>query len=167
MLGSDWQVKNFGKGGRTLLNHGDHPYQKEKVLTDALAFNPTVVTIMLGTNDTKPQNWAFKDEFIADYKALIAKFKSLPSHPHIFICLPPIVREKGSYGIVESGVDAEIPMIQQIAKEEGVDVIDIHATLVGHENVLHDNVHPNAEGHTLIAKTIYKAITGSDYSPRP
>ena len=34
---------------------------------------------MLGTNDSKPQNWQYRLEFMSDLKALINKFKYLPS----------------------------------------------------------------------------------------
>ena len=51
-------------------------------------FDPDIAIIMLGTNDAKPQNWKFKDEFIADYAALIAELRSLPTHPLIMVCLP-------------------------------------------------------------------------------
>ena len=42
-------MRNFGVGGTTLLKHGDAPYWKQKALQDALAFNPDVVVIKLGT----------------------------------------------------------------------------------------------------------------------
>jgi lysophospholipase L1-like esterase len=164
MLGTNWKVKGFGSSGRTLLNSGDYPYQKEKIFQDALAFNPNVVTIMLGTNDTKPQNWKNKNNFVADYKDLIEKFKALPSHPHIYICYPPHVPGVGNYGINEAGVKQEIPMIDQIAADEGVDVIDMHQALIGHDTLLPDRVHPNKDGANLLAKTIYKALIGSDYT---
>ncbi len=33
---------------------------------------------MLGTNDTKPQNWKRRNEFIADDKDLLGQFAELP-----------------------------------------------------------------------------------------
>src|SRR5438552_964968 len=62
LLGDKYEVKNFGVSGTTLLKHGDHPYWNTKQFTDATQFDPNVVTIKLGTNDTKPQNMKFKDE---------------------------------------------------------------------------------------------------------
>ena len=50
MLGEAYWVKNFGVSARTLLNKGDHPYMNEKAYQDALAFNPNIVVIKLGTN---------------------------------------------------------------------------------------------------------------------
>ena len=59
MLGKDYYVKNFGVGARTMLNKGDHPYMKELAWKDALAFNPNIVVIKLGTNDSKDMNWKY------------------------------------------------------------------------------------------------------------
>jgi lysophospholipase L1-like esterase len=56
MLGRGWEVKNFGISGRTLLKKGDYPYRNEQAFSDAKNFNPDVVIIKLGTNDTKPWN---------------------------------------------------------------------------------------------------------------
>jgi len=56
LLGEKWKVGNFGVSGRTLLRKGDSSYWNERALLNAQDFKPDVVIIMLGTNDTKPQN---------------------------------------------------------------------------------------------------------------
>ena len=164
MLESGFAVKAFAVSGRTLLNSGDYPYQKEKAFKDALASNPNIVTIALGTNDTKPQNWAHQDQFVADYKNLIEKFKALPSHPHIYICYPPFVAGNGKYGITEQNVLLEMPMIDSVAKDEGVEIIDLQSPLKDQPALLPDTVHPNPIGATLLAKAIYKALKGIDFT---
>ena len=63
LLGDGYEVKNFGINGRTMLKHGDFPYWASDAYRDAQAFNPNIVVIYLGGNDSKPQNWKFKDEF--------------------------------------------------------------------------------------------------------
>ena len=63
MLGGKWQVRNFGVSGATMLEKGDKPYWSQQAYKDALEFEPHVVVIKLGTNDTKPQNWKFKNWF--------------------------------------------------------------------------------------------------------
>src|SRR5579871_239964 len=67
LLGPKWQVKNFGVSGRTLLRQGDYPWWKESAYKDSHDFQPDAVVIMLGTNDTKPQNWVHLDQFDQDY----------------------------------------------------------------------------------------------------
>jgi predicted esterase len=95
---------------------------------------------------------------------LIEKFQVLPSKPHIFICHPVPVIGTGNYGINEAGVEEEIPMIDSIGHDERVDVIDLHAALAGHDEAFPDRVHPNVDGDSLIAKMVYKTLTGQDFT---
>ena len=53
-----------------------------------------------------------------------------------------------------------IPMIEKIGKEKNLDVIDLYRVLTGKEHLFPDGIHPNEEGAALMAKEIYKAITG-------
>ncbi|MEI8037152.1 MAG: GDSL-type esterase/lipase family protein [Verrucomicrobiota bacterium] len=160
LLDERWQVSNFGVSGTTLLNAGDHPYQKTEAFQKALALQPDVVVIMLGTNDTKPQNWRLKDQFVADYQDLIGKFRALPSKPRIFICHPVPVPGTGNFGINEAGVQEEIPLLDTLADREHLGVIDIHGAFAGKDVLIPDRVHPNAEGAALLAKTVFNALTG-------
>ena len=115
---------------------------------------------MLGTNDTKPQNWAHKDEFEADYQDMIKQFADLPSKPRIFICYPPYIAGNGNFGIGEANTKAEIPMIDVVAKATKVGVIDVHGALDGKDALIPDKVHPNTEGAGEIAKAVFKGLTG-------
>jgi lysophospholipase L1-like esterase len=166
MLGGKWQVGNFGKSARTLLNAGDFPYQTTGLLKEALEFQPDVVIIMLGTNDSKPQNWRFKDQFVRDYKELIGKFKALPRKPRVFICRPvPVVGEE-RFSIRKRIVEEQMPLIAQVANDEQTGLIDMFGALEGHPRLLPDGVHPNAAGARRMAAAAYKALTGKE-APRP
>lgn len=160
LLGERWQVRNFGVSGSTLMNAGDKPYQKEGAFKRALEFNPQVVVIILGTNDTKPQNWKHKDTFTADYQDLIGKFAALPSKPRIFISYPPYIAGKGNFGISEENTVAQFPLIDAAAKATGASVIDVHAALAGKDSLIPDRVHPNNEGMAAIAEAVHRALTG-------
>jgi len=159
LLGDKWEVGNFGVSGRTLLDKGDHPYSKEKKYQDALAMKPNVVIIKLGTNDTKPQNWKFKDEFEADYKKLIASFQGLDSKPRIFICRPVPVIGDGAWGINEPAIQEQIPILDKLAKELGVGIIDMYAALKDKPELIPDKVHPNAEGAKKMAEAAHAVLT--------
>ncbi|GAA5130971.1 hypothetical protein JIN84_05460 [Luteolibacter yonseiensis] len=160
LLGEKWEVGNFGVGGRTLLKKGDHPYWKEGAYQKALTFEPKVVIIMLGTNDTKPQNWKFESEFVADYTELVKSFQSLETKPKVYICRPCPVPEPGNFGINETNVKEEIKRIDKLAKELDLEVIDMYKALEDKPGLLPDRVHPNTEGAGEMAKAAYKAITG-------
>lgn len=162
MLGDKWNVQNFGVSGTTLMNSGDNPYQKQGAFNNAKALNPDVVVIALGTNDTKPQNWKnFKKDFEADYENLVKQFAALPGKPRIFICRPPYIAKNGNWGINDKNTVDEIPVIDKVAKELKLGVIDLHAALKGKDGMIPDNVHPNKDGATAIAEAVFKALTGA------
>lgn len=154
LLGDGYEVRNFGKSGRALLSHSDAPYVKESVYRDALDFNPDIVTIKLGTNDTKPQNWKYGSEFVADLTALVNSFRNLPSRPAIYLCYPvPAAREV--WGINDSIIVAGvIPAIRKVAKKQHLKIIDLHAAFMPYCHLLPDGIHPDADGAEVIAHTI-------------
>ena len=160
LLGDGYKIGNFGVSARTLLKKGDFPYWNEKKYQDALAMEPAIVVIMLGTNDTKPQNWKFKAEFDADYRELVKSFQSLNSKPKVFVCRPVPVPGEGNYGINEENIQKELPRIDALAKELGCGVIDMHAALAKFPEMLPDRVHPNTAGAGEMAKAAAKAIAG-------
>ncbi len=166
MLGDKWKVVNYGLGGRTLLQKGDRPYRAEKAYQDALSSAPDVVIIMLGTNDTKPQNWTFEAEFVADYTELVKSFRDLKSKPRLYVCRPCPVPEPGNFGINETNVKEEIKRIDKLAKQLGLGMIDMHKALEGKPELLPDRVHPNTEGAGEMAKAAFKALTGKR-APEP
>ncbi|BDI34523.1 hypothetical protein CCAX7_65740 [Capsulimonas corticalis] len=162
MLGDRYRVYNFGVSGTTMLKKGDSPYWNQGAYKAAMDSQPNIVVIMLGTNDTKSQNWKYKDEYSANYTEMVRLFAALPTKPKIFLCRPVPVPKTGNYGINEAGVQEEIPMIDAIAAREAATEVDIHAALSGHDDLIPDNVHPNAAGARLIAGAVYKAVTGQE-----
>jgi lysophospholipase L1-like esterase/pimeloyl-ACP methyl ester carboxylesterase len=162
MLGENWIVRNFGVGGRTMLKKGDFPYWKEEAWTEAKAFQPDVIIIKLGTNDTKPQNWKFAIEFLSDYRAMVTELQSLPSAPMIFLC-KPVPSYASRWGINDSIiVHGVIPAVEQLAAEKNLPVIDLYAALSAKASLFPDQIHPDAEGAGIIARTIFKALTGKE-----
>ena len=159
LLGASWVVGNFGVSGRTLLKKGDFPYWKEKDYQKALGFKPDVVIIMLGTNDTKPQNWKHEAEFVADYTELVKSFQALESKPKVFICRPCPVPEPGNFKINEAGVLEQIKRLDVLAAQMKLGVIDMHAALADKPQLLPDRVHPNAKGAEEMAKAAFAALT--------
>ena len=159
LLGAGYSVGNFGHSGATLLKHGDLPYWgvSEFALSDAFA--PDIVVIMLGTNDSKSQNWAFASEFPGDYRDLIDHYRALPSHPLVFCCLVCPVYNAGAFGItspvVQNGV---IPLIIQAANAKAAPLIDVNTALSGAPQYFPDNVHPNDAGYAVLAQTVYGPI---------
>jgi acyl-CoA thioesterase I len=159
LLGEGYEVHNYGRSGRTLLNKGDRPYMKETAYREALDWNPDIVVIKLGTNDTKPQNWKFRNDFVADYVALVRSFKNLPSHPKVYVCYPiPVFRT--NWGINDSTVRRGIlPMVKKVKRKTRSRLIDLYHPFEGKASIVFDGVHPTAEGTRLLAGEVYKALS--------
>ena len=158
ILGDKYWVKNFGVSGRTLLNKGDQPYMNEMAWRDALAFRPDIVVIKLGTNDSKPQNWQHGDEFRHDLEQMIATLNT-GIKPQIFLCTP-IPAFKSTWNISDSViVNGIIPIQQEVAKEHGLRVIDLHTLFAGDgDKMLTDGIHPDGKGARRLAEIIAAEI---------
>lgn len=158
MMGDKFDVRNFGVSGRTLLKKGDHPYWKEKAFREVQQWNPNIVVIMLGTNDTKPWNWKYGNEFASDYADLLNVFKNLPSHPQIWAALPVPVFKQNKYQIRDSIIKVEIPIIREVAREESVHILNLYKALKPYGQDFFDGVHPDKTGAYYLAKAVYAKI---------
>lgn len=157
LLGSRFDVRNFGRSGATLQRRGDAPYWTTSEFKAADEFQPDVIIIKLGTNDTKPQNWKGKGLFTADYRALVDHFRSLKSRPKLWACLPvPVYGDQ--WGINAATLDEVIEATQLACDKTRVPVIDLNDALTGHPEMFPDKIHPDAQGAALMAKTVYQAI---------
>ncbi|UAY51237.1 carbohydrate-binding protein [Ferruginibacter albus] len=159
ILGSNWNIGNFGVSGATMLKEADDPYINSSNYTGAQNFSPNIVTIELGSNDAKDYNWVHKDSFVTDYTRFINVFKALPSHPVIYICLPiPAFTHNFSINdsIITNGV---IPLVKTIAADNNVKLIDLNTPLQGHPDWYQsDGIHPNETGALVLAQVIARAI---------
>ena len=159
MLGDNYWVKNFGVSARTMLNKGDHPYMNEPAYKNALAFNPNIVVIKLGTNDSKSFNWKYKADFMKDAQTMIDAFKVLPSQPKNYLCYPSKAYLTGD-GINDDIISKEIiPMIKKLAKKNNLSVIDLHTAMDGMPELFPDRIHPNEKGAQVMAKAVYQSIS--------
>lgn len=175
LLGKDYWVKNFGVSARTMLNKGDYPYMNEMAWKDALAFKPDIVIIKLGTNDSKPENWQYSAEFKHDLQQMITTLRPdltqpvkkkgkkktavQPVGPQIFLCTP-IPAFKSTWNINDSIiVNNIIPIQQEVAKEYGLQIIDLHTLFANDgDKMVDDGIHPDNKGARKMAEIIANAI---------
>lgn len=160
LLGPGYQIQNDGVSGRTLLKAGDYPIWKEAKFADVFKFKPDIISIKLGTNDSKPINWdTHKGEFERDLLAMIDTLGTISSKPRIWLIIPvPAFSDgAGSGGIRGSVIKNEIiPIIKKVAADRGLPTIDLYTPMLTHQAFFPDNVHPNNEGHDSIAAIIYR-----------
>lgn len=166
LLGDGYEVRNYGLGGRTLLKKGDYPYWNESYYQQSRAWEPDIVVIMLGTNDSKSQNWQFGDEFVGDYEEMIATYQSLTSQPRILVATPPPVFKSGAAGISPTIVANEIaPDVRDIVTRLGLEMIDYHERMADLSTLFPDTVHPSAGGTTVMAALAFEVITNGSLNP--
>ncbi len=167
LLGDGYCVRNFGVGGRTLLNHGDRPYMRENAWAEAKAFCPDIVVIKLGTNDSKARNWdKYSGEFAADLQQMVDELKALPSNPTIYLCNPvksDVPPRSDHDGIIRDSIVVAdiIPAIAEVAKKNKLQVIDLHPLIDPKSDMMQrDGIHPTAKGAAEIAKVVAAAVSG-------
>jgi len=158
ILGPTYEVKNFSVSARTLLKKGDYPIWEEQVYKDAKAFEPDFVVIQLGTNDTKPQNWKHKADFISDYRSMIEEFESLPSVLKVWMVKPVPVYGKGdiSDAILKNEI---LPMIDSIASADEVPIIDLYSALSNNAGMFPDGVHPDKMASGIMAGIVAASVS--------
>jgi len=163
MLGDEYEVKNFGHSGATLLRKGHNPYFKTKEFTEAIKLVPDIAIIHLGLNDTDPRDWNnYSNDFRGDYSWLIDTLRNVNPDIKIYICLmTPIFNDhprfrsgtRDWYGKIQN-------LIPEIAKVNHTGLIDLHMPFYFHPNLFPDALHPNKEGAAILAKTVYSGISG-------
>ncbi len=170
-LGAGWHVHNFGLNGATMLVKGDLPYQNEPIFKEALAFNPDIVIISLGGNDSKHpndqfkdarNNWQYKNDYIGDYEKMIAAFRAVNPKKKIYVCTP-LPAYPGRWGINDTTIREEVaPRVRQVAQGTGATVIDFYKAMSGKPELFLDTVHPDVAGARLVAAAVYRALAGKE-----
>ena len=162
MLGGEYEVRNFGHSGATLLSKGHRPYINLPEYTAALEFAPDIAVIHLGLNDTDPRNWPnYRDEFYGDYMGIIEALRDKNPEVEVYVCrMTPIFHWHRRF---KSGTRDWYWQIQEVieglAGHEGFELIDLSRYLYNRPDLMPDALHPNEEGATIIAKQVYSAIT--------
>lgn len=159
LLGSDYRVLNFGQSGATLLKNGDWPYWEKIAYKNVLAYEPDIVIVQLGTNDSKQQNIpSYPGEFIEDLRSLVDIFQSLPSKPEIYLC-KPVPSVENRFNINDSVLQVEVlPAIEQVAAEKRCKIIDLHTAFSDKMYLFPDGVHPDKVGAKEVAEFIANSL---------
>lgn len=169
LLGGAYQVLNYGISGATLQNEGDMPYwnMPDRLCRGfpeaALALNPEIVILMLGTNDSKPYNWN-RGRYEAQLEERVREILSSPGVKRLILMCPPYTcppegGETVGFDIINETIRDEInPIVKKCAQETGAECIDLYALTDGHSEYFADGVHPNSFGNRVIASALCRQI---------
>jgi|GEM_PF-155379 len=155
LLGYDYDVINFGVSSMTVMET-NASYRATAKYQEALASSPDIVIIKLGTNDSRsPYKFKIEQNFIPDYKKLVQSFRQLPSRPRIILTLPVASYLTDTTRQTDAVISKQIiPRIRQVAYEEKLELIDLHALTLEKPDLFPDQLHPNATGALLLAQRL-------------
>lgn len=162
-MGTDHLVSNFGLRNATASASGDLPYVESEEYQQSLKSKPDIVVLMLGTNDTKTFNWNASD-YEAGLKSLVESYQNLDTKPTVYLMRSPYCYaldggDVAEYDIQPAVVADELgSIIDKVAKETGVEVIDLYGVTEGQDELYTDGIHFNAKGYELIADEVYNNI---------
>ena len=165
-LGNEYCVKSYGVSGSTVQPDGDQPYNETKAYIWSHDYEADIIVLMLGSNDSKPENWNGAEKFREEYQKLLDSYKQAENVPTILICTPPtayypdgVTEGLSNYDIQPDIIEEIVEIVKNIAKENECMIIDVNDLTDGRRELFgKDNVHPNNDGAKEIAEIVYDYI---------
>ena len=170
ILGEAYHVENFGQSGATLSPDGDQPYTESEQYRLSLEYCPDILIFMLGTNDSKPENWEDEETFIRHLDNMLDSYREVNPKVKIYLCTPATSFFPEGKGEGLTNFDIQPLVVDDIANYtrayalahllEIETLVDVHYLTSGHREWFEaDNVHPDKNGARAIAEFIAKKIT--------
>ena len=164
-----------GWGGDRVTGGGGGPIAL-RLQRDVFAYNPTVLTIMLGMNDGKYANHTAADDatYFSGYQHIVdAVRQKLPEEritviepsPYDDVTRPFILQPDGYNAVLLKYSD----WLQKMAEDKRLDVADLNRPVVemlraantsdpvAAQKIIPDRVHPGLAGHLIMAEQLLKA----------
>lgn len=165
ILWKECLVYNFGNAGKTMCNHWSNAYIKCSTYQEALeaAADLDVMTIMLGTNDAKcviDVDMGYTEKFDQQYydscKEMMDSFSAKNSDLKYFLFNAPEYFGTNSRKEGLPYVHAvQLKTVDRL-QADGFDVthVDVYEMTRRMRNTFPDNVHPNSQGHLILAEKL-------------
>ena len=151
-----YNEKNIAISGSTMCDQlwpvfkaSGYPYR----LNDVLKIKPDVLVLQHGVNDNGVR--CSLADYVWSYRQFVREVKkALPNTRIICMTITPTWRSPENMQWLAMANAA----IQEIAARENCVVVQINQALDGKKNFFPDRLHPNDEGHKLMAETLAAAI---------
>lgn len=142
--------------GKVIINEGKDGGRSSDGAADIdqllSQYNPRYITIYFGSNDV---GFIDPDSTISNLQYMIERAKNNGTIP-VVATLGPFIYQwawRKPYAIDLN------QRIRQLAASEGIDCADLEAALNWNSDYISDDgMHPNDEGHRIIADTFYEAL---------
>ncbi len=168
ILGEAYHVANFGSSGACLNPDGDQPYTSRAVYQESLDYDADILIIMLGSNDSKPENWTDAQTFLSQYEELLETYLSGEKKPKIYVGLCAEAYYVNGETSGPAGYDIQPAVVEEIVEalrgmtavgDHPVEILDIHTLTEGYpECFAKDGIHPDKNGARAIAEYIAEMI---------
>ncbi|MFT6147362.1 MAG: hypothetical protein ACJAUH_000039 [Saprospiraceae bacterium] len=162
LLGENFILETFAVKDATVLRKGNKPIWQDTLFQDAQDFQPDIVIIHLGWNDTKIRNWwRHGDEFVTNYEEIIDTFLALESQPKVILCRPTRI-----FDIVNGMNDSTLtigvlPDIDSLGAWKNLELINLYEILAHRGDLFKEGVYPNKTACRIMAETIYDAVVNT------
>ena len=162
LLGEGYHVNNYGVSSFAVQVNADRSYRTLEHYEQSLAYDADYVVFMMGSNDSKPDNWVDEATFKADLLSLLKTY----GDAKIILCTPAAAfflegQTEGTtnHNIQPLVVEKIAEVCRQVAAEEGYTLLDIHALTGNHPEWFEaDGVHPSNEGAAALAQEVYRLL---------
>jgi lysophospholipase L1-like esterase len=152
-------VSTFYRGG----GGGSSADGANRIARDLQLLEPAYTLIAWGTNDWNSCGSPSTCFTIPSLRSIVREVKKVNSLPCVATILPANVGYDGRAPASRNVWVAEAnDLIRAMAREEGAVVVDLHAAFMKAPSLsalFVDHVHPNPDGHELIAKTYFETLT--------
>lgn len=151
--------------GQTVLNagiSGARADAAERLLREVLAIrHPKLVIVAVGLNDAHRDARTSDDEFIAQYRAIVARARMAGADVRV-TTIPPVGPDE--MGRASEFDRQRIAALNALIRTVGVPVLDINSALANPSGIepaalTDDGVHPNARGYGIWKQVMAKACT--------
>ncbi|WP_168203371.1 SGNH/GDSL hydrolase family protein [Oceanispirochaeta crateris] len=151
LLPPGFEVMNFGINGACAVESSEDYYLNQPY-DQILNWNPDILVVMLGSNDSKEENWTSTEAYIQGLNNII---KTLSSQGASVVVMTPPPSGINLFGIDDGKVrSAIIPALVSYTSQKGYPLLNIYDVFSMEENIFIDNIHLNRESYLRISKIL-------------
>lgn len=159
-LGSAWKVVNLGVSGTTLSDRGGSPYRSTGNLSKVAGCKPTVIFVMLGTNDAAGSIWS-ASAYRTQLASLVDELRGYAPSAHIVLMAPTrtFCDESPYFFLDDRRIRVEVREgCAYVAEQKGAQFVDLYEFTKDHRSWFPDTLHPATTGNKAIADYLYTQV---------
>lgn len=157
LLGEGYHVNNYGVSSYAVQQTADRSYRSLEHYQESLAYEADYVVFMMGSNDTKPENWLGGDAFRTELESLLDSY----GDAELILCTLPCAYflEGQTVGVTSHDIQPLVAeetaqVIRDVAEDRECLLVDVYALTSGHPEWFPDGVHPTNEAAAVIAQAV-------------